>query len=188
MTLKYAVAVAALALAASVPVQAADWYVGGSLGASDWKDDSGLATDTRDTGYKLFVGVGLTPNIALEGGWVDLGKAKFSDSSTGMTITGDVKGSGWFGDLVGILPINPQFSAFAKIGFFYGEAKGTGSVAGVGSASEKDSGTDVKYGLGLSYAINKSFSIRGEWERYRFNVFDDKGDTDLLSAGVVFTF
>lgn len=82
--MKIKFAVAAMALAATASVQAADWYVGGALGRSDYKVDfSGATTfDKTGTGYKLFVGARLSPNFAVEGGFAGLGKATASDATS----------------------------------------------------------------------------------------------------------
>lgn len=180
MTLKHITAAAALALLSTTAVQAADFYAGVNLGASRWSvaDMPGFTIDKSDTGYKLVLGSQFTPNIGAELGYVSLGTAKFSGGGTG-----EIKGSGWFADLVGTLPLTGNLSGFAKLGVFNGKAKASGAG---GTAS--DSGTDVKYGLGLSYALSKSVDLRGEWERYRFNLSGDKGDVDLLSVGVTVKF
>ena len=181
MKVKKLIAVAALALLSTTAAQALDLYGGVSLGASKWhiNDEPGVTIDKSDTGYKLVLGAQFTPNIGAELGYASLGKVKIS----GAGVSGEVKGSGWFADLVGTLPLSGSLSGFAKVGVFNGKAKASGAG---GTAS--DSGTDVKYGVGLSYAMSKSVDLRGEWERYRFNLSGDKGDVDLFSAGVNFKF
>jgi opacity protein-like surface antigen len=46
----------------------------------------------------------------------------------------------------------------------------------------------VKYGLGLQYDFNKQLGVRGEWERYRVDIFDNKTDVDLYTLGVNYKF
>lgn len=181
MSISQVIAALALSAIAVGSAQAADVYVGVSGGATDWKvaDEPGASIDKTSTGYKVMLGAQLHPNFALDVGYVDLGKAKFTGA-----YTGDIDGTGWFIDAVGLWPLSPEWSLLGKVGAFNGKAKGT--VVGLGSAS--DSGTDVKFGLGVQYAFSKSLAFRGEWERYRFNVFNDKGDVDLLSLGLKFSF
>lgn len=185
MTIQRLVAVAAVALCTSLTSQAADLYVLGAVGASKWntEDVAGVSIDKSDTGYKLGLGAQFSPNLAVEGGYANLGKAKLSGAGG----SGSIKGNGLFVDLVGLLPLSSEVNAFAKLGVFNGHAKvhATG-LAGV--LNESDSGTDVKFGLGLSYAVSKTVQVRGEWERYRFKVWGDKGDVDLLSVGVTVGF
>lgn len=180
MKLKQITVVAALAALSATAAQAVDLYGGVGFGASKWSinDIPGVAIDKSDTGYKLVLGAQFTPNIGAELGYAALGKAKFSGGGSG-----EIKGSGWFVDLVGTLPLSGDLSGFAKLGIFSGKA----SASGAGGAAS-DSGTDVKFGVGLSYALSKSVDLRGEWERYRFNLSGDKGDVDLLSLGVNFKF
>lgn len=187
---RHILATAVLALAASTGAHAADLYVGGSLGQSSWKVDQepGVSLDKNDTGFKLLLGAQFSPNFAVEGGYVDLGKAKLSGSVGETLINGDIKGSGFFVDAVGKLPLSPQWAVFGKLGVFNGKAKLSGTTSTGQSGSDSDRGTDIKYGLGAEYALSKTVAIRGEWERYRFKVWGDKGDVDLVSVGVTFGF
>ena len=181
MSIKQLFAGTALAVVASLSTQAADVYVGLAAGASRWSvgDEPGASIDKSDAGGKITLGVQFHPNFALEGGYVHLGKAKYQGA-----FAGDIKGTGAFVDAVGQWPLTPEWSALARMGVFNGKAKGT--VSGLGSAS--DSGTDLKYGLGLQYALFKTLAVRAEWERYRFDVFNDKGDVDLWSLGLRIAF
>lgn len=182
MVLKHTFGALLLAVVASAPAQAADWYLGGSIGASDWKVSDvpeGVSVDKSDIGYKLLGGVAFGPNFAVEGGYANLGKSSLSAAG----LSGEAKGYGYFLDLVGMLPVSGQFSVLGRLGAFNGHGKL--STMGV---SESDSGTDVKYGFGVHYAFSKTVGIRGEWERYRFNAFDEKQDVDLWSVGVTFGF
>jgi OOP family OmpA-OmpF porin len=178
-TLKLAAA-AGIALAA-MSAQAADFYVGGSIGGSRWKVDDapGLSIDKSDTGGKIFGGVSLTDMVAFELGYATLGKAGVSDG----IVSGDVEGTGFFIDAVGQFPVGQNFSLLGRIGAFRGKAEV--SASGLGT---DDTGTDVKFGFGAAYAFNKAASVRVEWERYRFDVFDDKENVDLLSVGFVYKF
>jgi OOP family OmpA-OmpF porin len=163
----------ALALAA-LSVHAEGPYVGGSLGTTRYKgpDIGGLATDRSSNGGKLYGGYEFTPNVAVEAGYADVGKAS--------SAAGDVKGHGVFVDAVGKVPLTESLSALGRIGAFNGRAKD--------NLGNSDSGTDVKVGLGLQYDLNKQAGIRGEWERYRFKAFGEKADADLYSVGFNYKF
>jgi OOP family OmpA-OmpF porin len=182
--------VAALALAATASVQAADWYVGGSLGRSDYKVDfSGATTkDTKDTGYKLFVGARLSPNFAVEGGFADLGKATASDATT----SGKVELTAMpFVDAVGILPLSPQWDLLGRFGLTSSKLKLSETTAGV-SGSDSDRSIQAHFGFGAQYNISKTMAVRAEWERFRgkYNKggANDSGNVDLLSVGFVIGF
>src|SRR5262249_36136324 len=89
---------AALALPAAAQMSMSALYVGGSVGQSKFKADcgGGLDCDKNDTSFRGFVGYQFTKNIAVEGGYADLGKLKVS----GFGISGDVAATAW--DLSGV--------------------------------------------------------------------------------------
>lgn len=172
-----AVALAAgLGLAATAQAQVAGsgLYLGGSAGGSHWKGNEvgGQPTDRSRTGAKLFGGYQFTPNVAIEAGYADLGK--FTSSA------GNLRANGYFVDAVGTVPISGPWSAIGRVGVFNGKL----DRSGVGS----DRGTSAKVGAGIEYAIDTNLAVRGEWERYRFDALNRKGNTDLYSIGVKYSF
>ena len=170
-----AAALAALSVQAQGPSSAQQGpYVGGSLGATKYKgDDVGNApTDRSDSGGKVYGGYGFHPNFAVEAGYADLGK--FSSDA------GSVSGKGLYVDAVGRVPLTENVSALGRIGVFDGKAKN--------NLGASDSSTNHKVGLGLQYDLSEQTAIRGEWERYRFDTFGSKADTDMYSLGVNYAF
>jgi len=216
------------AFACATPALAGDMYVYGSVGRSDIglgtgnldnylntgltnAGVTGLASssssDKTDTGYKLGLGYRFTPNIAVEGAYVDLGKAHYSYNATGnfgappvagtASVQGDVKVSGINLSLVGNLPLNANFNLFGKLGVLVGSAKAsiTGSAsAGVTTASIGNGGTKnqsaLSYGIGVSYNINKQISLRAEYEAFDLKGIAMTGDpkAKLFSVGVGYAF
>src|SRR6266480_2733739 len=96
------------------------FYIGGSIGRSQVKIDTGAFADettaaglgntgyganNSDTGWKLFAGYKFHPNFAVEGGYVDLGKF-----SAGTNITA-VNGTP-------VAPASLTFNIKATEGFF----------------------------------------------------------------------
>ena len=163
----------AAATLAALCAQAEGLYVGGSIGASRYSDDFGGAyTDRSDTGLKLYGGYAIHPNFSVEAGVAHLGKVR--------SAAGDVKGGGLFVDAVGVLPLANNFSLLGRAGVFNGMLDST--LAG------DDRGTNVKFGAGVQYAIDKNVSVRGEWERYRFDTLGLKPNADLYSIGLNYRF
>lgn len=158
--------------------------VGASAGVAQWKvDDPSADIAKNNTGYKLYAGYGFNPFVGLEGGYVSLGKAKFS----GPRASGDIKSDGAFLDVVGTLPLPPLFSVFARAGVY----RATSTVSGFGigpGGSASDKSTDIKYGVGAEATLAPFVRGRIEWERYRVNAFGDKGNIDLFSVGLNFNF
>ena len=207
--MKRLLAVSAVAAAMAFSAGAlAQGYVGGSVGQSDFKVDCdpGFSCDTKDTGYKLFGGYGFTPYLAVEGAYVDLGKASESGSGTFLVDTGkgvvpvtgtgtaSLKASGFGLWGVGIAPFG-NASVFAKLGVASIKAKGeicvtlTAPAVGSGCDSDSKTTTDIAWGVGAGYSFTPNLGARIEWERFRAKIPDgDKFDIDLLSAGIVYRF
>ena len=183
------------------------WYVGGSLGQSRATIDdariigslarAGLTTtslidDDRKLGYKVFGGYQFTKYFALESGYFDMGKFGFNaTTSPPGTFSGELKLKGINLDTVGILPITDKFSALGRIGVNFSDVKSsfssTGSVGTFPNQSKR--AANYKLGLGLQYDFTPSFGMRVEAERYRINdAIGNRGDIDLLSAGLVYRF
>lgn len=163
-----------LGLAGTAQAQAQGLYVGGSAGGSHFKGNSigGMATDRSDTGLKVFGGYQFTPNIALEGGYVDFGKFKSS--------AGQIKARGVYLDAVGTVPISGPWSAIGRVGVVNARVDN--------SLVSNDRGTAAKVGAGVQYAIDRNLSVQGEWERYRLDGGGTRSNTDLYSIGVKYTF
>ena len=131
---------------------------------------SGFSSDEKDTTYKLFGGYQFNRNIALEGGYFDLGKSSFSSSTAAGAFNNSTRRHGLNLDLVGTLPITERFSVLGRVGAAYGRTQSNFSGAGAAAAgvtTNKDNDTDVKVGLGVQYELNRSMWLRAEIERYR---------------------
>ena len=188
--------------------QDAGWYGGVSGGRSRANIDDARITstllgsgfrsvtideDNAGNGYKIFGGYQLNKNLALEGGYFDLGQFGFTATTVPAgTLNGTIKLRGLNLDAVGLLPITEKFSALGRIGINYAQARdtfsGTGAVFSAnGNPTKRD--TNLKVGLGLQYAFTESLSVRAELERYRINdAVGNKGDVDLASIGLVYYF
>lgn len=184
------------------------WYGGLGVGQTQAKiDDAGITAgllgsgfsnttindNDSDLGYKLFGGLKVNKNFAIEGGYFNLGNFGFTATTTPAgTFTGDIKLNGFNIDAVGILPLSEKFSGFGRIGLQYAKAEdsfsGTGAVV-VANPNPNKSATNYKYGLGAQYDFTETVGMRAEWERYRINdAVSNRGDIDMLSLGVVVSF
>ena len=155
---------------------------------------SSVTSDERDTAYKAFLGYQFNRFMALEGGYFDLGEARFTADTTVPlgTLSGKLKTRGWHLDLVGSLPVTPRFSVLGRIGAHHGKTKaeyvGTGLAVPAFPEASK-SKTNYKYGAGLQYEITPAMLVRGEWERYRVShVADGRHNVDVASVSLVFPF
>jgi len=209
---KITLAIAATLALATAPTYA-QWYAGASVGKSDITFDNaaqsdqfldlgfpnpGTVSSTRDTGYRVFGGYQLHKYIAVEAGYVDLGKFDFRTdvSPPPGSLSGSTRISGFELSALGLLPIGDKVTAFARVGALAGETKtaytGTGSIQVlIGGETQKRSSTQLVYGAGLSYAINNRLAVRGEWSKYTKlgNVLTGgQTDANLYSLGLVYRF
>ena len=177
-----------LVAASAAPAQG--FYIGGSVGQSDYDDNNAIpdlitsgSVDGSDTGLKIFGGYQFNQHFGLELSWVDLGKASYSGRFGALNVTGGtLETSGLNFSAVGTWPLGSNFALFGKIGFFAWESKASDVTGGLPFSGTED-GTDVSYGIGASFNFTKNLSMRAEWERFKA-----VGDIDLLSVGVVFRF
>ncbi|HUW37797.1 MAG TPA: outer membrane beta-barrel protein [Rhodocyclaceae bacterium] len=206
---KLIVTISLLALASAASAQQDGFYGGISLGQANLHADasaldSGLSgagiggvsssIDSKDTGFKLRLGYQLSDRIALEGGYIDFGKAKYSGAYTlpgAGSVSGQREASGVNFDVLGRLPLDNGFSVFGKAGVLLAHVESKASTAD-GSASFSNSANTLRPGLGggVDYALAKNVDLRAEWERYFKvgNASTGKSNADLLSAGLNYRF
>lgn len=174
---------------------AAQAYIGFGAGKSDYDSGNMIpdlitsgSVDGKDTGYKIFGGYQFNPYFAVEVAYVDLGKAAYSGTFVDpffgpQTVTGgSLETWGLNASAVGILPLNPSFELFGKIGLFGWESKARDTTGGAPFSGKADGG-DLSFGAGIAFHFTKNVGIRAEWER--FKAVDD---IDLMSLGLTFKF
>lgn len=201
-----------LALAAALPLSAAaqdsGFYVG--LGAGRVTADintssiglgltSGgyrydqLSTSERDNHFKLLGGYNFNPHIAVEGSYINLGSFDFDSTVLpAATLNGKAgRISGYAVDLVGTLPLNEKWSAFARLGMNNAKVNesfsGTAVRTGLVNASER--AWHEKYGVGVRYAVNEVLSLQAEIEHYGLE--DTRmlqNELETFTVGIVYRF
>ena len=208
-----AVVLATLALGAA-SVHAAswtdNWYVLGSVSHSSTSlDKGGLNTKLQSAGatgvssadsgtgnyqWRLQLGYRFNDWLALEGGYIDLGKAKYNATYAGGSAAAKWKAGGPDLAVLGILPVNDSFSLFGKLGVIDAKTKtkiaATGAAAAV-SGKPSDTHAEPIYGLGAMYKLTDNAGLRLEYERVN-NVGDSvktgKADVDVVSLGLSYQF
>jgi len=160
---------ATLVLAGIGAAQAEGLYVGGNLGAPDYKSSiNGISGDGSGVGGKLYGGYQLTPNFALEGGFVDLGH--IDDGS------GKVDLRGVYLAAVGSYEFAPRWSVLGSAGL--AQARFT-------TSNGNDSSPAVQLGAGLQYDLSQHVALRAEYEHYHFtDAFDAKPNVGEFSLGI----
>jgi OmpA-OmpF porin, OOP family len=165
--------------------QGADTALGGASTAT------GLVEDHRHTGYRVFGGMQMTRNWALEAAYFDLGNFTFtSGTSLGGTLNGKLKLQGASLDLVGTVPLGERAALLGRVGATYAKSRNafTGTAPVVDATPSKRE-TNAKVGVGLQYAFSPAFQMRTEYERYRMaDAMGGRGNVDLVSVSLVFPF
>lgn len=188
------------------------WYGGINAGQSRVKTNNGrtdsrliaagAATATtafeqeRTTAYKLYGGYQFNRNVAVEGGYFDLGRFSSVTSTTGPTgaLASESKPRGMNLDAVGMLPVPyaNNLSVFARVGAHATKTNDTYAASGSVAVATPTTGkwdTNLKLGVGLQYDLTKSVGLRGEVERYRLNdAFNERREFDVYSLGLTIKF
>lgn len=160
---------------------------------SEGASQTSMTKDERDTAYKIFGGYQFNRNFSVEGGYFNLGKFGFQSSTVPSgSYTGQIKLQGINLDLVGTLPLSERWSAVARVGAQYANARdsfsSTGSVR-IPNASPSKDAVNYKLGLGVQYEVNPSMLVRAEAERYRINdAIGNHGDINMFSVSLVIPF
>jgi OmpA-OmpF porin, OOP family len=124
--------------------------------------------------WKVFGGYQLNPYFALEAAYVNLGKAT---SSAAATVTSPATfadavarvqprlAKGATLSIVGSMPVNPKFFAYAKVGAFRWEAEVGASTANINTL-RTTKGNGAVVALGGEADLDAGWAVRGEVERY----------------------
>lgn len=190
---------------------AGTWYLGVGAGQADGDFSDSKCVDqinssngfpvagltcsvsSTDTAIKLLGGFNITPNIAIEGAYADLGQVKANASTPSGTAQFKQKTTAFNLDLVGNLPLSNGFGLSAKVGVFDASSEATDDQ---GDASTTNSSTGLHFGVGGNYSFNKNVVGRLEYERYNDTGKNDDGcsncagsvkyNISVISAAVVY--
>jgi OOP family OmpA-OmpF porin len=178
-----------VALLAAAPAFAQNTYVTGQFASVDQKvgiEDVSIS-DTTNGGI-LSLGYRVTPNFAIEGGYMSLGK--FSKTDAGYNIY--AKPESFYGAVVGTLAATPEFSISAKLGVARHNTK-VGYNDGHGDSGEtKVNKTSAMFGIGAAYNVTPKIALVAEYTHLGTLAKDDEfGESlkaNVLSAGLRFNF
>jgi OOP family OmpA-OmpF porin len=163
-------------------------YLGGGVGYSHHAGECPAGTDCSrsDAGFKIFGGYQFNPYVALEAGYIDLGKAKASNSRGELSAAT----TSFTTAVLGMVPLGTQASLFGKLGMHWSKTKISGSAGGL-SDDYTDNHNGFLAGIGGQYNFTPNFVGRLEYEWLNkadkaANVWD--GDVHLLSASLIYKF
>lgn len=175
-----AVALAAISLAATLPVAAqstqdsgnpstASWWRPGSgqtsLGLNVGRSrfhvpcGAGFGCDNRDVYFSLYGRNMVNDMWGSELAFIHMGKADRGG--------GDTRAYGLDVSLVGKAPVTQSFGVFGKIGALYGHTR-TEAAPASGLATGTENGLGLSLGVGASWDFTPQLSAVLEWDRYNF--------------------
>lgn len=182
----------------------AQFYIGAGGGQSEYQDidqvreaclgvGATCTTDGTDTAFKAFAGYRITPYLAVEGGYIDLGEAT-ANAAAPSAATATLSAQGGYVALMPHVPIGSIGSIFGRVGLSAVDAELVVASGGA-TASDSTGAAALVFGAGAEINLTDSISIRGEWERHSFDealeiagIEIDTPDVDVLTAGVVIRF
>ena len=157
-------------------------YLGGTIGQGvDIEGIDEVGADTSDTSYKLFGGVGIGENLAVEIAFHDFGTTSCcgpSYADLGFVRSGD----GFSTSALALWPIH-RFRLYARAGLLWWDVDGS-DLTIEGRLPYSDSGVDLIVGLGSDFLVMDRLRVRLEWERFEI----DREAADSVSIGAVWQF
>jgi opacity protein-like surface antigen len=157
-------------------------YVGINAGQSryDIRGGAGGAPfDDSDSAFKLYTGGFFHPNVGVELGYINAGKAH--------RLGGDTEAHGFNLSLVGRAPLSEQFDLFGKVGTTYGRTR-TSGTSGLGVQTGKEDGFGLSYGLGARWAFTPQWAAVLEWESHKFKFSDGSDAVRMTTVGLQYRF
>lgn len=173
--MKKNIILAALAIA-SAHACAADktWYVGGDISSTQLKDQD---DKQRKTGFGATLGYSLSENFAVELQARRLGVTSSTDTFASVTYQAKVRTHSLSASVLGILPLNNEFSLFGRVGY----ARNTLHVAVKSSDAsanidERGHSNKALFGFGGNYQFDKHLGLRLEYVNLGKNKVTLSGD------------
>jgi hypothetical protein len=160
--------------------------------------------DKKGSGYSFVAGYRLLPNLAFEGGYLDLGEVKYRNTSEGFDLLDQVNGtwsqnidssvSGIAVSALGVLPVSYRWELYARAGALFTtndlDVYIADNVTGSDRLSDSESNVSLLAGVGASFVFAEIYSARLEFQR----IFDagheitGESDVDFVSLGITVMF
>jgi opacity protein-like surface antigen len=170
-------------------------YLGLSIGQAKFKNPcagvpGSISCDSNDTSFRVLGGYQMSPNVAIEAGYSDLGTVHASNGDTAELSAFDVSA-------IGSWPVGNRFALLGRLGGYRGDSRVSLAPpppvpavfpppppppnTGWSSAHS----TNLTYGLGASYDMTHSATLRLEWQRFKDLGGVPKIDIDVLAIGAL---
>lgn len=167
----------AILLAGPLGAHAADAYLGFGIGQG--YVDQNLFGES-DTAYKVFGGVQLHPNFAVEAAYMDLGQPV--EDFFGLRQEYDVWAVALWGK--GIWPVTERIDLFGKLGFAHWEYDETTRLGSLPPSTTSESANDFGWGIGIGFDVGEKWQIPLEYEQ----ISGDIDKAGLFSISAIYKF
>ncbi len=160
---------------------------------------SNCTVDDKDKAWQVYGGYRLTPRVALEAGYVDLGRtANVRSRMVGGDLHGKQDTKGVSVSMVGNVPMGGVMG-YGRAGVYRWDSE-VNVTSGHNTVSSTDGrGTDATLGAGVEMPLGRNVSARVGWDRY-YNVGNGNAllrqngartldtDVDVYSASIQYNF
>jgi OmpA-OmpF porin, OOP family len=212
----------AIGMVSAPTVAVAGFYVEADVGTSDFDisrseiddtlldafEDEGLDVlngqsdlDKSSTRASFAVGYQFTPNLAVEAGFVDLGRIQYD--SSGLVDGGEgniavdvqlkAKTSGPALSVIGAWPLNDRFALEGRVGAYFGKTRATATASAAldpaenVSVSDSDTDTSMLLGVGAVWTTSESIALRLGYTRFD-KALGGEQSVDRISFAVRYSF
>ena len=156
---------------------------------------TGLSSSDKGNGnqWRLQGGYRFSPNLAVEAGFIDFGKAKYSAEYAGGSAQGKLKASGIDVAALLYLPVTDSFSVFGKAGVVAAKVKSSLVADASASGASNSSSTNIVrplIGVGANYKLTQSVDLRADFDHVSGlgKVSTGKMNDNMFSLGVGYNF
>jgi OOP family OmpA-OmpF porin len=161
-------------------------YVSASIGQAEQKlSADGFDISKNDTAFQIAGGYRYTPNVGIELGYTNLGKAEVSAQGDSVS----AKPQAVHLAVTGNYNLTPEFAFTGKLGLAHTRTK-VAATSGSMSASETESENSLMVGVGMSYKVAPGVDVIAEYQDFGKIVKFDGGDVKahVVSVGVRYSF
>lgn len=174
-----AVAAAVMASSAASSAEHGLGYVGaaGGIGQADINCAAGASCDDTDFGFKLYGGLRLDKNLAIEGTYFNFGTGTFGNVAG--NDFADITGSSFGLGVAFSHDFTSWLSGTARLGLARNKAEY--DLYGVGS--DHKTVTQPYFGLAVGFRVSRMFTIDAGFDMTKFEYGGEKVETQLYSVG-----
>jgi len=144
--------------------------------------------------WRLQGGYQFSPNLAVEGGYIDFGTASYQAAYSGSTAQGMLKAGGLDAAALFLLPLNEQVSVFGKAGIVAATVKSSltaDALATLASASASTTIVRPLLGFGANFNLTEKVGLRLDYDHVSGlgnSSTTAKMSVNMLSVGLAYHF